>query len=149
MAPAFSPCGKRLLIMGAQQPVPYSVSILRGVRLLSVDLATGRMETVMDDSWTLAFAAWTPDGERVVVAATRDSPLPLPNIDLWVVNRDGSGATCRTEGSLGNVGLRIHHDMPTWGSGQPSFLVADDFSAYATVTRRGCGEIWRWRSTGP
>src|SRR5581483_6587107 len=69
---------------------------------------------------------------------------------LWVVNRDGSNPRCRTQGCIGNVGLRVHHDMPTWSTSQNNvFAVADAQHVYATVARHGCAEIWRVALEGP
>ena len=149
MQPVFSPCGKRLLFMGSATPVPYSVTILRGVKLLALEIESGRVTEILDDSWMMSSAAWTPDGERVVVAASRGSPLPIPTMGLWVVSRDGSNPQCRTRGAIGNVGLRVHHDMPTWGTARANILAPNAGAAYATVTTHGSGEIWRISLEGP
>jgi dipeptidyl aminopeptidase/acylaminoacyl peptidase len=105
---------------------------------------------VLGEGWYLAAASWSPCGERIVFAGTYRSQLTIPIAGLWVVDRDGSNPRCRTEGCRGAVGLLAHHDMPTWGTSQNNtFLIADAAQTYATVTRRGCAEIYRIALDGP
>jgi dipeptidyl aminopeptidase/acylaminoacyl peptidase len=85
-----------------------------------------------------------------VFAGSFDSNLTIPTLGLWVVNRDGSTPDCRTENFIGNVGLRVHHDMPTWSTSQNNIIVASEgTAACVTVSRHGCGEIWRIALDGP
>lgn len=142
--PAFSPCGRRILFMGSDAPIPYSEAFRKGVKLLTAELADGHVVEVLDDSWSISEAGWSPSGERIVFAGAYKSDLTVPTMGLWVVNRNGSNPECRTEGFIGNVGLRVHHDMPTWSTSQSyAFTVIDASQAYATVTTHGCSEIWR------
>jgi dipeptidyl aminopeptidase/acylaminoacyl peptidase len=140
--PEFSPCGKRLLFLGSDGAVGYSS--FNGMRVFTVDLSEGRAVEVLGERWFVSAAAWSPCGERIVIAGDRDSKLTVPMARLWVVNRDGSNAECRTAGFIGNLGLRVHHDMPTWRTSQNNILcVSDADTAYATVVKQGCGEICR------
>jgi dipeptidyl aminopeptidase/acylaminoacyl peptidase len=150
MRPAYSPCGKRLLFMGSDTAVPFSGAFQKGVKLFCLDLTDGQVVEVLGSAWSISEAAWSPCGERVVFAGAFDSHLTVPTLGLWVVNRDGSNPQCRTEGVIGNIGLRFHHDMPTWSTSQSNiFVVPDSSRAYATVTAGGCGEIWRIALEGP
>lgn len=141
--PIFSPCGKRILFLGTDTAVSYPG--LGGLALFTFDLADGRAFQVLGDGWYIAAARWSPCGERIVVVGDYESPLTIPTTGLWVVDRDGSDPQCRTEGFVGNVGLRVHHDMPTWDTSQNSntLVVPSADVAYATVATRGCTEIWK------
>jgi dipeptidyl aminopeptidase/acylaminoacyl peptidase len=146
--PAFSPGGKHLLFLGTDMAVPFPA--LGGLKLFTVGLGDGKITEVLGDRWYIASAAWSPCGERIVIAGDYDSTLTIPTIGLWVVNRDGSNPQCRTTGYVGKVGLCIHHDMPTWDTSQYSILsVPDAAQAYATVAKHGCAEIWRIALDGP
>lgn len=149
MQPLFSPCGTRLLFLGTDAAVSYPG--LGGLKVHIADLASGRIVEVVDDSWYVSAMAWSPCGKRIILAGDRNSGLTVPTLGLWVVDCDGSNAECRTEGFMGNVGLRAHHDMPTWDTSQNShtLLVPTAAVAYATVARRGCTEIWRVALEGP
>jgi dipeptidyl aminopeptidase/acylaminoacyl peptidase len=147
--PEFSPCGKRLLFLGSDSAVGYSS--FNGLQLFTVDLPISRPPIrVLDERWFISAAAWSPCGERIVIVGDYDSKLTVPMARLWVVNRDGSDAECRTTGLIGNLGLRVHHDMPTWRTSQNNiFSVANADFAYATVVKEGCGEIRRISLRGP
>jgi dipeptidyl aminopeptidase/acylaminoacyl peptidase len=148
MKPLFSPCGKRLLFLGADSAVGY-VSF-GGVKLLTCDLSTGRVTQVLGERWFIVAAQWSACGDRIVIAGDYDSRLSVPTAGVWIVEADGSNPQCRTRGFIGNVGLRAHHDMPTWATSQDNVLaVLDSAHAYATVMKRGCAEIWRVALDGP
>jgi len=145
--PEFSPCGKRILFLGSDSAVGYAW--LGGLKLFTADLNQGAVTEVLG-SWFIAAAAWSPCGERIVFAGHPNGRATFPYCGLWVVNRDGSNIQCRTPGFVGNVGLRIHHDMPTWETLQSNILVVPDVShAYATVLKRGCAEITKISLDGP
>lgn len=141
--PAFSPCGQRLLFLGADTIV--SRAGYGGLHLFTADLDTGRAVRVLGPPWSIAAAAWLPCGARIAMVAAHQTALAVPTMSLWVVGRDGADPRCCTEGSDGNVGLRVHHDMPTWDTSQSNniCIVADGEWAYATVAVRGAGEIWK------
>lgn len=146
--PAFSPCGKRILYFAADAAVA-DAALVGGLKLCTLDLADEKRVEVLDGRWFISAAAWSACGERVVFAGARDSTLIVPKADLWVIDRDGTNASCRTPGLAGTVGFRMHHDMPTWGTSQDSMLaVADSAHAYATVLKGGCAEIWKIALTG-
>jgi len=138
--PEFSPCGKRLLFMGSDSALGYTW--LGGLKVFSLELSDGRVTEVLSNSWFIVTATWSPCGERVVIAGHPQGKATFPYMGVWVVNRDGSNPQCRTTGFIGNVGLRVHHDMPTWETSQNNImLVPDAGHAYATVVKRGCTEI--------
>ena len=148
MKPVFSPCGKRILFLGADSAVGY-VSF-GGVGLFIHELASGRVTPVLGERWFVVAADWSPCGRRIVLAGDHDSRLSVPVAGVWTIEADGSNPQCRTTGLDGNVGLRAHHDMPTWNTSQDNALAVFDTSyAYATVMRRGCAEIWRVALDGP
>jgi dipeptidyl aminopeptidase/acylaminoacyl peptidase len=141
MQPEFSPCGTRLLFLGSDTAVAYPS--LGGLRVMTIDIADGRVVEVVGDGWFVVGAAWSPCGTRIVIAGDCDSALTVPTVGLWVIDRDGAGAQCRTDGFVGNIGLRVHHDMPTWNTSQNHvFIVPDENHAYATVMKHGCAEVW-------
>jgi dipeptidyl aminopeptidase/acylaminoacyl peptidase len=143
---SFSPCGRWILFLGSSSSVGYPPLDLRPFIL---DLQDGTVRQVLDGNWYITRAAWSPCGERIVFAGDRDSHLTLPVSGLWVVGRDGSNPQCRTTGLTGNVGLLVHHDMPTWGTSQENaFCVADADTAYTTVMQRGCAHIYRIALSG-
>ncbi len=140
--PQYSPCGRRLLFLGADSAVAY-VSF-GGLRLLAVDLLSGAVATVLNGGWSIATAAWTPAGDRVVVAGSRNGPFTVPCQGLWVIGADGSDPESRASGLEGVVGLRMHHDMPTWNTSQEfAFVVPNSTQAFVTVTYHGRAEILR------
>ena len=146
--PEFSPCGKRILFMGSEGAVGYPS--LGGLKLFTLELADARITEVLSDAWFVASAAWSPCGERIVIAGNPNGKSTAPYGGVWVLNRDGSNPQSRTRGYLGNVGLRVHHDMPTWNTSQNNVLVVPDASyAYATVVKRGCAEITKIALSGP
>jgi Tol biopolymer transport system component len=66
--------------------------------IYTLDLSTGRVGQLSGDPrWTETNPRWSPDGRRLVFASNRahyDGPSPeggTPDMDLWVVNADGSG----------------------------------------------------------
>jgi dipeptidyl aminopeptidase/acylaminoacyl peptidase len=148
LQPSFSPCGRRVLFLGSDAAIGRAG--YGGLELYALDRADGRVSSLLTEGWSIATAAWSPCGERIVVVASRETRLAVPTMGVWVVNADGSEPQCRTESVLGNVGMRAHHDMPTWDTSQNNNIlcVPDDAYAYATVAARGCTEIWRIALTG-
>jgi dipeptidyl aminopeptidase/acylaminoacyl peptidase len=146
--PEFSPDGKSLLFLGSDSALGYAW--LGGLKLLILNLSDGRLTEVLSNSWSILTATWSPCGERVVIAGHPQGNATFPYAGVWVVNRDGSNPQCRTTGFIGNIGLRVHHDMPTWETSQNNILMVPDRShAYATAVKRGCTEITRIALDGP
>ncbi len=142
LQPEFSPQGDRILFLGADSAVGFPG--MGGLYLYAMEISTGRVRQLLGEGWFIAAAAWAPSGDKIVVAGDFESPVTVPTVGLWVINRDGSDPQCRTDGFVGNVGLRVHHDMPTWTTSQNNVLAVPhpDF-AYATVTTHGSTEIWK------
>lgn len=150
MQPAFSPCGKRIAFLASDAAAGFPSLTFGRFKLCSMDLKTGVVTEVTGEGWYIAAFAWSPCGERLVIAGDFQSSLPLPSPGLWVVNRDGSGRQCRTDGFIGNLGCRVHHDMPTWATlAHNYFIVTDRDVAYATMLVGGTTEIWKIKLDGP
>jgi len=150
MQPKFSPCGQRLLFMGSEAAKGFPSLTFARLKLYTVELADSAVKPVLGEGWFIAAFAWSPCGDRVVVAGDYQSTLGLPTPKLWVVNRDGSNRQCRTEGYVGNIGSRVHHDMPTWATLHDNFfIVASAEIAFATVLVGGSTEIWKIALKGP
>ena len=143
MQPAISPDGTRLLFLAARGAAAYP-TVDAGARLCLLDLASGKIDTLLDEQWFVAGARWSPCGTRVVAAAASDSELSVPVMDLWSVPLNGGAPVLRTGPITGHIGLKVHHDMPSWGTSQTRlFAVPDAAMAFATVTRAGRAEIWQ------
>jgi len=144
--PAFSPCGKRLMFVGSTSAEGFPALAWR---LFTLELADGQVAEVLGSGWSMVAARWSPCGERIVFAGDCDSDLMVPMPSLWVVNRDGTGAQARTRNLISNLGLLIHHDMPTWAEEENFFAVADSNHAYVTGMNRGTAQIFRVALDGP
>lgn len=141
MDPQFSPCGQWLLVLGFDIGSPKPAS--GGLKPYLINLRDDSATPLLDDHWWVISAAWMPCGARIAFAGAHDSPITVPTMDLWAVNSDGSALSCRTEGQIGNVGSRLHHDMPTWDTSQNHVIsVAGNDRVFATVVKHGTTEIW-------
>lgn len=150
MHPVFSPCGTRLLFAAAPAAEGFPSLTFARLDLQVFDLETRVVTAVLGRDWFIAAYAWSPCGERIVVAGDFQSTLPLPTPRLWVMNRDGSGVECRTDGYAGNIGCRAHHDMPTWATSHGGYVVVPDSqTAYITMLVGGSTEIWKVDLSGP
>jgi dipeptidyl aminopeptidase/acylaminoacyl peptidase len=140
--PLFDSTGRRLLFLGADSALAYAS--FGGLKVFTLDLLSGAISTVMKGDWSISAAAWTPTGDSIVVAGARNGSLTVPSPELWIVGADGSDPRCRTNGCDGVVGLRMHHDMPTWNTSQEfAFVVPHAEQAFATLTHHGKAEILR------
>lgn len=138
--PEWSPCGRRILFLATDDPVPGSSY---SPRLLTVGAQDSVSSEVLANGWYITAARWLPDGERIAVSAARDSTLTIPNASLWVVDLRGD-AEARMPGMAGKIGGMIHHDMPVWDlTGDNAITVLDSRTAYVTILNRGSLEIWR------
>lgn len=105
--PSWSPDGKRILFA--------SKAAMGRTDLATVNAASGEIESV-DDEWALT-SAWSPDGERIVytrVAAAGDGPK---EVDLYVMNSDGTGRRRLTEKPESEFG-------PQWSADGKSIFFA-------------------------
>lgn len=140
MKPVFSPCGERLLFQATNEAIPFASY---SPDLFCADLRNNSIHKILGEDWFISEATWTSDGERIVIAGAFNSPLTVPVIDLWAMDADGRNAECRTRERIGNVGYRVHHDMPNWDATQFVHLaMTTDGEACATVQKGGCAEIW-------
>lgn len=144
--PVFSPCGKYLLFFGSTSDEGYPALEWK---LFTLELESGHVIEILGTDWFIVAARWAPCGERIVFAGDRDSDLMRPMPGLWIVNRDGADPQARTRGLLSNLGLLIHHDMPTWATEENFFVVADHRHAYVTAMNRGTAQICRVALDGP
>lgn len=141
LQPEWSPRGDRVLCLASQDAVPFASY---SPTLQLVRLSDGTMTEVLGSRWYITHASWLPSGERIAVVGAYDSTLTVPTNSLWVVSCDGNTCDLRTPEIDGNVGCRIHHDMPAWDLTQDNVLtVADESDAYISVQHRGSVEIWR------
>jgi dipeptidyl aminopeptidase/acylaminoacyl peptidase len=145
--PQWSPCGRRVLFLATDAAIPFASY---SPRLLCVDTDTRSVVEILGERWYITCARWLPSGNRIAVAAARDSTLTIPTVSLWVVDSTGDHAELRTQGAIGNVGFHIHHDMPAWDLTQDNTLsVLDAATAFATVQKGGCAEVWKIALEGP
>lgn len=139
--PEWSPCGRRILFLASEDAVPFASY---SPRLLTIGVEDGKITEVLGHPWFITGARWLPGGERIAVAAARDSALTIPNPRVWLVDVVGGNTHLRTPGMIGNVGCRIHHDMPAWDLMDGNMLtVLDGTTAFASVQRGGTVEAWR------
>lgn len=139
--PQWSPCGRRILYFATEHGVPFA-SYSPRLRLL--DLDQGDTVEIPGNGWYITAARWLPDGGRVAVAGARDSSVTVPTTSLWVIRLADGSADLRTPDWIGNLGFRIHHDMPCWDLTQDNTLtIVDEQSALATAQWGGSAEIWQ------
>jgi dipeptidyl aminopeptidase/acylaminoacyl peptidase len=140
--PEWSPCGDRILFFATDEAMPFASY---SPRLLTVGVQDGEIIEVLGCRWFIACARWLPGGDRIVVAAARDSTLTIPALSLWTVDRFGGDARLRTPGMIGHIGCWNHHDMPVWDFmfGANALSVLDRETVFASVQKGGSVEIWR------
>lgn len=147
MKPVFSPDGKRLLFQGTDEAIPFASY---SPNLFCADLGSKRVTKLLGDDWFIIEAAWAPDGKRIIVAGAYKSKLTVPVIDVWTVEIASGRASCRTSEWVGNVGFRIHHDMPNWEATQLVHLaMMGPDRVHTSVQRGGRTEIWSIGLSGP
>jgi dipeptidyl aminopeptidase/acylaminoacyl peptidase len=136
----WSPCGRRIMFLATDDVSPFSSA---SPRPFTIDVNSAELIEVLDGRWYVNAARWLPDGERIVVIGARDSTLTIPTLSLWVVDIRSGDAELRTNGVTGNVGMRMHHDMPSWDlTNDNTLVVADTRTAFASVQKGGSVEIW-------
>ena len=139
--------GKRLLFLATSSPIPgasYSP------KLYSVRVSDGTVCEHLGEEWFISSARWVPGGQRIAVIGAYRSRVTIPTTDLWMVDCEGSEASCRSAEVKGRVGFRIHHDMPIWDTGSLNgLMVKDADSAWVTVQDGGRAEIWAMSLSGP
>lgn len=131
--------GSRILILATPAAVPFASY---SPRLYILDLKSGVAREVIGEGWFITHARWVPGADRIVIVGACNSKLTVPETGLWTIDPDGAHPRCHTQGLCGNVGLRMHHDMPIWdvATGYSVVVPASD-RAIATVQSRGAVEI--------
>jgi dipeptidyl aminopeptidase/acylaminoacyl peptidase len=120
------------------------------LKLFTLDLHDGRLTEMLGDRWYIAAASWSACGRKIVFAGDHGSELTVPVLRLWVMDCNTSKPECRTGDLSANIGLHLHHDMPTWATSQNNiFVVRDSSHAYATATVGGRAQILRIALEGP
>jgi dipeptidyl aminopeptidase/acylaminoacyl peptidase len=139
--PEWCPSGKLILFIARDGAAPFTTA---SQRLQTVNVDDCAVAEILGNNWYVESARWVPGGECIVVAAARDSTLTIPTLSLWQVNPALGEAELRTPGLIGHVGFRLNHDMPARELISSNGLVIPDReSAFVTVQKGGCVEIWR------
>ena len=135
----WSPDGRELLYLAAHDPDRPD---LFSARLRIVNLA-GEVSEVLDLDWGfIKNADWMPDGERIIVVASRgDQPMATKD-DLWLVDRSGGNAENRTTGLPTGVEVQWY---PVFSSGK---LLASPATALVNVVQAGKRGIYSVALTG-
>ena len=111
-APHWSPDGQEILYTASMNPNSHDFRC----RLRAVTLG-GEVREISGNWGAAAYAAWTPDGTRVVFVGQPDGRHPAAKSDLWVVGREGGEPECRTAGLPIGVAGQLQQDMPAfWGT---------------------------------
>lgn len=133
---SWSPDGSELLYLASLNPDSiYTSPALRVVN------GAGESRTLLSNEWgIISNAVWLSDG-RIAFAGVRAGNRYGTKADLWVVNADGSGVECRTEGLLTGINGRMHDDMPVfWNMSAPVILAAANDPEAVVCVQQG-GEI--------
>lgn len=145
--PEWSPCGRRILCLARDSVVWFATGTQR---LHCVRVDDGTIEPLLGDGWYVEAARWVRGGQRIVVAAAKDSTLTIPALSLWVVDASTGNAELRTPGLMGNVGFRLNHDMPARDLiSLNGLVVRDQRSAFVSVQKGGAVESWQISLDGP
>lgn len=139
--------GERILFLGTASPIPFASY---SPHLYSIRVSDRAIREHLGDGWFITSAKWVPGGRHMVVVGAYQSSVTVPTTDLWVVDCDGAGVSCRSAEVQGKVGFRVHHDMPIWDVGWLNGVVVRDANTVlATVQHGGRAEIWEMSLLGP
>jgi Tol biopolymer transport system component len=82
--PAWSPDGSKVV---------FATTVDGNYDLVVVDAdGSNRRRLTRTPDQSEAYASWSPDGSKIVFASTLDSEGSDPDLDLWVMNADGSSS---------------------------------------------------------
>jgi len=135
--PAWSPCGGTIAFLMTDAAIPLASY---SPRLMLMPRSGGEPRELLGKNWFITGLWWHANAQRIVVAGDRDSDLTVPSARLWTIAVDGGTADCRTLGSPGSVGMRIHHDMPSWDLTQSSIFSQLD-ERFAMVSLQVGGQV--------
>lgn len=139
--------GRQLLFMATQSPVPFAGY---SPRLYCVRVENGVTRQLLGEDWFIALARWMPDGQSIALIGSYRSTLSVPVTDLYLVNIETGEHSCRSVDVEGQVGMRVHHDMPIWEAcWQNGLVVNDSHSAWVTVQFGGRAAICEISLSGP
>jgi len=145
-SPLWSPDGKEILFSSMFEPDSHAMFV--SFKIVNLK---GKVRTLVSNTGFGQVANWTPDGQRVVFAgAPGGRPYGSKN-DLWVINRDGKGLECRSEGlELGVNGTLLgDFPVPWFYQDNPLQVSEDGREAYLHVQDGGTKHIYRFALQGP
>lgn len=93
--PSWSPDGATIIISGRPEPDDFSRPLLTEV--FAYDVATGRQTRLTNEDGLKNYATLSPDGKRIAYIGWRNQGKAYHTPDLWLMNRDGSGARALTQ----------------------------------------------------
>lgn len=120
--------------------------------LVCVDVDSSVSRVVVGNDWGgVAAAEWAGAQIAFVGAPAAGSGWLAQKRDLWTVERDGTGLSCRTTNLVQGVGLGLQVDTPTWHAlSAPRIVVtADGSEALLSVQSGGSIGIERIALRGP
>jgi dipeptidyl aminopeptidase/acylaminoacyl peptidase len=143
--PVWSPDGQEILF--ASSLCPDSHRVADALKIVNLE---GKARALVN-RWGYAMcAAWTPDGGRVVfIGNPWDVPMGT-QFNLWVIDRRGGDAYCRTTALPLHVGGGLQPDFPALPVLRPRILITEDSqAAYLKVQDRGTVQVYRISLDGP
>jgi dipeptidyl aminopeptidase/acylaminoacyl peptidase len=145
----WSPDGSEILYTAGLSPDIHQQSHYAHPRLRVVNLL-GRVKEIVGSEGEVLSATWIPRGNRIACIARMHERPPGSKSDLWVVERDGTGLVCRSEGWIPGFGDSLQTDMPLNWLSERRILIGDGGrSAFVQSLERGRETICRVRLDGP
>jgi tol-pal system beta propeller repeat protein TolB len=110
-SPDWSPDGSRIAFQSNRNGQPFGPRAFRSfdIYVMNADGSNVRRLTTTLPGRTTESPAWSPDGERILVASTRDAPSMLTGWQLYVMRPDGTSMQQLTRDSV-----RFAFGHPRW-----------------------------------
>ncbi|GAA4771063.1 S9 family peptidase [Novosphingobium ginsenosidimutans] len=108
----------------------------------SLDLRNGNLTALTSRYGPDQVLAVSPDGQKIAYLGFDDTHRTYENAELYVMNRDGSGARSIS------VGQDISIDDAKWSADSKSLVVQYDFKGAATIGRFGLDGSFRQLASG-